>query len=72
MWKLNPRWKYRVRDCKEQTMALCETAEQAIRVADMEASVFLRGLIEQGVSVSDGRRYKVDVRGTHHDNSWEI
>jgi hypothetical protein len=66
------KWKYRVRDCKERTTAYCETLEQAIRVADMEPAVFLRRLLEQGESVSDGVRYKVDVKGSYYDNTWII
>jgi hypothetical protein len=66
------KWKYRVRDCKEQTTALCETLEQAIKIAEWEPAHFLQGLLKQGMSVSDGRRYKVDVRGAWYDKTWSI
>lgn len=71
------KWTYRVRDCKTRTTAYCETLEQALRVAemvvgDMPTDRFLINLLEQGESVTDGRRYKVDIRGTYYDNSWDI
>lgn len=74
MWR---RWNYRVRDCKTRTTAYCETLEQALRVAEMilgdvPTKRFLVNLLEQGESVTDGHRYKVDVRGKYCDKSWEI
>ena len=74
MWR---RWKYRVRDCKTRTTAYCETLEQALKVSemvlgDMITNRFLVDLLKQGMSVTDGKRYKVDVRGTWYDNTWQL
>jgi len=72
MWGNGFKWKYRVRDCNEQSIALCETLEQAMKVAEIEADSFIGNLLEQGYSVSDGQRFKVDVRGKWYSNTWEI
>lgn len=65
------KWTYRVRDCKKQTVALCQSLDQVDRLVG-GLSPFLRGLLEQGLSVSDGQQYKVDVRGSFCDGSWSL
>jgi hypothetical protein len=64
------KWTYRVRDCKERTVALCQTLEQVEKLTSV--SPFLLGLLKQGLSVSDGQQYKVDVRGSFCDNTWDL
>jgi hypothetical protein len=64
------KWTYRVKDCKERTIALCQTLEQVEKLTG--ASPFLLGLLSQRISICDGVRYKVDVRGSFCDGTWNL
>jgi len=47
-----------------------ETLEEVVELFGPDP--WLIGLLEVGCSVSDGQRYKIDVRGAYCDNTWEI
>lgn len=61
-------WKYRARDCKHKTTRYYTSLYDVY--ADIEVSDFCKNLLEMGLSVSDGKRYKVDVKGSYSDGTW--
>lgn len=63
------RWKYRVRDCERRMIGYYETLQEVIEVTNPDA--WILGLIQQGHSVQFGI-YKVDIRGTYYDSTWEL
>jgi len=64
------RWNYRIRDCKTKTTTNCTTLDQVTDI--ITVSDFLLNNLKGGFSVADGIRYKVDVRGSFCDNSWDM
>lgn len=64
------RWKYRVRDCKTRMVGHYDTLEEVVELFGPDP--WLIGLLEGGCSISDGQRYKIDVRGKYCDNRWEM
>lgn len=64
------RWKYRVRDCQTKMVGKYQTLEEVYRVVDFDT--YLRNILEAGFSISDGNRYKVDVRGSYYDSTWSF
>lgn len=64
------RWKYRVRDCEKRMVGHYNTLEEVLKLFPMDP--FLEQLLREGESISDGLRYKVDVRGAYFDNTWSL
>jgi len=68
------KWKYRVRDCQNQTAIKCYTLEEVVKLTAWWGDVgeWHVELLRQGHSVSDGLRFKVDVRGAWSDRTWQL
>lgn len=64
------RWKYRVRDCKTRMVGYYDSLEEVLTIFPMSPS--LQEMLREGISISDGVQYKVDVRGAYYDNIWEL
>lgn len=64
-------WKYRVRDCERYMTGYYDTLEQVQEIFKLDD--FLLGLLKHGHSVQCGaRKLKIDIRGTYHDNTWNL
>lgn len=68
--ELSRNWAYRVRDCKTKTTTYYSTLDQVFDTVPL--SNFLHNNIRLGFSSTDGIRYKIDVRGTNYDNTWDV
>ena len=63
-------WKYRVRDCDKKIQYFVDNIDEVNEHANLDK--FLVDLLKSGESISDGKRWKVDVRGKWSDKTWKM